>query len=314
MTLLIFDPFTIGEPSRTRHKRKRPYDALKRTANGISDAGSLFETLEPATICSLILDSFNRVAIEPYHMTDYPVRATRTSARVIEALLEVREAGVTQLAERLDLSKSAVHNHLVTLERVGFAVSDGGRYRLGLRFLDVGMNARDGSELCGTAMAEVDALADQTGEMAALVVPEFGHAVYAVTASSGRELPVRLGSRVPLHATAPGKAVLASASSLFIEEYVETHGLAALTRRTTTSATDLREELRTISDRGLAFDRDEAFEGLRSVAAPIQDQKETVGALAVIGPSERFSGKRLKEDLPGLVLTHANDIELALAN
>jgi DNA-binding IclR family transcriptional regulator len=246
-------------------------------------------------------------------MTDYPVRATRTSVRVIEALLEVREAGVTELAERLDLSKSAVHNHLVTLERVGFAVSDGGRYRLGLRFLDVGMNARDGRDLCRVAMAEVDALADQTDEMAAFVVPEFGYAVYAVTASGGRELPVHLGSRVPLHATAPGKAVLASASPSVIDEYIETHGLAALTRRTTTSAAALREELSTIGDRGLAFDRGEAFDGVRSVAAPIRSREGTAGALAVVGPGERFSGKRLEEDLPGLVLTHANDIELALS-
>ncbi|WP_049898163.1 IclR family transcriptional regulator [Halococcus agarilyticus] len=149
--------------------------------------------------------------------------------------------------------------------------------------------------------------------MAALVVPEFGHAVYAVTASSGRELPIRLGSRVPLHATAPGKAVLAAAPSTVIEEYIETHGLAALTRRTTTSAADLRDELGVISDRGLAFDRDEAFEGVRSVAAPIRCQDEVVGALAVAGPGERFSGKRLEEDLPGLVLTHANDIELSLS-
>lgn len=246
-------------------------------------------------------------------MTDYPVRATRTSVRVIEALLEAREAGVTELAEQLDLSKSAVHNHLVTLERVGFAVNDGGRYRLGFRFLDVGMEIRDGVTLCQIGKPEVNSLADQTDEMAALIVPEFGYAVYAVTASNGRELPVRLGSRVPLHATAPGKAILASASSTVVEEYVNTHELATLTRRTTTSATDLRDELSVISDRGLAFDRGEAFEEVRSVAAPIRRQDEIVGALAVIGPDKRFSGKRLEEDLPGLVLTHANDIELALS-
>lgn len=247
-------------------------------------------------------------------MSEYPVGATHTSGRVVRALEGKREAGVTELADELGLSKSSVHNHLVTLERLGVVVSADGRYRLGLRFLDIGMSVRDGMPLYQVARSEVEGLAESTGESTALVVAEDGRAVYAaVEAPDSNDRRVRLGSRLPLHATAAGKLVLAYRSQEAIETYVDRHGLEYHTDRTIQSRAALRDELRSITDRGLAFDRGELIEDMRSVAAPIRREdrtEELVGALAVLGPVERLSGKRLEEDLPGLVLSAAKRIEL----
>ncbi|MFD1686095.1 IclR family transcriptional regulator [Halobellus litoreus] len=250
-------------------------------------------------------------------MTEYPVGATYTTGRIVHALDDGREAGVTELAEELDLSKASVHNHLVTLKRLGVVVSTDGRYRLGLRFLDLGMNVREGMPLYRVARSELTGLAESTGESTALVVAERGQAVYAAVEDADRnDRRVRLGSRLPLHATASGKLLLAYRSREAVEDYVETHGLDRLTDRTIQSRPDLRTELRSITDRGLAFDRGEVFEDMRAVAAPIRREDRTealAGALAVLGPAERLSGKRLEEDLPGLVLSAAKRIELDLA-
>lgn len=250
-------------------------------------------------------------------MTEYPVGATYTTGRIVHALDDGREAGVTELAEELDLSKASVHNHLVTLKRLGVVVSTDGRYRLGLRFLDLGMNVREGMPLYRVARSELTGLAESTGESTALVVAERGQAVYAAVEDADRnDRRVRLGSRLPLHATASGKLLLAYRSREAVEDYVETHGLDRLTDRTIQSRSDLRTELRSITDRGLAFDRGEVFEDMRAVAAPIRREDRTealAGALAVLGPAERLSGKRLEEDLPGLVLSAAKRIELDLA-
>jgi DNA-binding IclR family transcriptional regulator len=250
-------------------------------------------------------------------VTEYPVGATYTTGRIVHALDDGREAGVTELAEELDLSKASVHNHLVTLKRLGVVVSTDGRYRLGLRFLDLGMNVREGMPLYRVARSELTGLAESTGESTALVVAERGQAVYAAVEDADRnDRRVRLGSRLPLHATASGKLLLAYRSREAVEDYVETHGLDRLTDRTIQSRSDLRTELRSITDRGLAFDRGEVFEDMRAVAAPIRREDRTealAGALAVLGPAERLSGKRLEEDLPGLVLSAAKRIELDLA-
>ncbi|RLM54085.1 IclR family transcriptional regulator [Halobellus sp. Atlit-31R] len=251
-------------------------------------------------------------------MTEYPVGATHTTARIVSALAGGREAGVTELARELDVSKASVHNHLVTLERLGVVLSADGRYRLGLRLLDLGMGVRDGLDVYQTARPEVRGLAESTGESTALVVAEHGDAVHATVEDADRnDRRLRVGSRVPLHATAAGKLILAYRSRDDVDAYVETHGLNRLTDRTIQSPSALRDELRSIADRGLAFDRGEIWEDMRSVAAPIRREvrgEALAGALAVLGPAERLSGKRLEEDLPGLVLSAAKRIELDLAD
>jgi DNA-binding IclR family transcriptional regulator len=246
-------------------------------------------------------------------VADYPIKATHTTARIVSALATDTEVGVTELADELDLSKASVHNHLATLERLGVVLSERGRYRLGLRFLDLGMTVRDEMPVYAAAHKELADLADSTGESVSLVVPEFWEAVHAAVRNPERNhRRVRLGSRLPLHATAAGKLLLATRPPDLIQAYVDDHGLDRLTNRTITVASDLRSELRRIRDRGLAFDRGEAFDGMRAVAAPVQPGEGPVAALTVQGPSERLTGKRLEEDLPGLVLTTAKRVELEL--
>ncbi|MWG34529.1 IclR family transcriptional regulator [Halomarina oriensis] len=248
-------------------------------------------------------------------MPDYPVGAVRTNLRIVAALSSRTDAGVTELATELDLSKGSVHNHLTTLERLGVVVAEDGRYRLGLRLLDVGMQVRDGMELYQTARSPLAELASSTNESTALVVAEHGDAVYADVCDAARnDRRVRLGTRLPLHTTAAGKAVLAQYSLDEVEAYVETDGLQRRTNRTITDAASLRDELRTITDRRLAYDRGEAFTGMRAVAAPVRLPDHPPAAISVLGPGERFSGKRLEEDLPGLVISAANQIELTLTD
>ena len=249
-------------------------------------------------------------------MTEYPVSTVYTSGRIVRELVGGRKAGITELADELDLSKGSVHNHLVTLERLGVVVSTDGRYGLGLGFLDIGMSVRDGMALYQLARSEVEGLAESTGESTSLVVAEGGQAVHAAVEDPERNSRrIRLGSRLPLHATAAGKLILAYRPRGAVENYVETHGLERHTDRTLQSPTNLREELQSITDRGLAFDRGEFDADMRSVAAPIRREdrtEELAGVLAVQGPAERLSGKRLEEDLPGLVLSAAKRIELDL--
>jgi DNA-binding IclR family transcriptional regulator len=246
-------------------------------------------------------------------MSDYPVGATHTSARIVHALVPVADAGVTELAEAVGVSKATVHNHLATLEALGIVRSENGRYRLGLKLLDLGMAVRDGMTIPTVARPEVTALSESSGESAAVLLREGRESVYADVRDADRnDRRVRLGSRVPLHATAGGKALLAYESAEAVDDYCES-GLSRHTGRTVTEAADLRAELRSVADRGLAYDRGEYFEGMRGVAAPIRGESGVVASVSVVGPGERLSGKRLEEDLPGLVLSAAKSVELALA-
>lgn len=248
-------------------------------------------------------------------MTDgsYPVGAAATTVRVIEALADNGEMGVTELANEVDLSKSAVHKHLATLERLEYVVGEEGRYRLGLGLLSIGLVTRDRFRPYRVAKPAVDELASTTGEIATLTVPEHGYGVYAYRAPADREAPawLRAGSRVHLHATAGGKAILANLPDDRIEAVIDRHGLPAFTDRTQTDRESLRRELESIRDRGLAFDRAEYRPDWQCVAAPILAEGSVIGAISVSGPTRRMSGKTLEEDVAGLVVSAGNAIEVA---
>jgi len=241
-------------------------------------------------------------------MAEYPVGATATTFEIIDALATLERAGVTQLADRLDRSKGSVHNHLATLERLGYVVRDDGQYRLGLRFLELGTGVRAADALYRVARQEIDRLANTSGETASLVVEESDEAVFAYRAGDSTDAGFRDGSRVPVHACAAGKAILAHRSPDTLDEVLE-DDLSTPTDRTIASQAALRRELQTVRDQGLAFDRGELTPDRRAVAAPIvTDDGRPVGAVTVSSTSPRMSGKRFEEDIPGLVLSTTKDI------
>lgn len=243
----------------------------------------------------------------------YPVGAVATTIGVIETLAANGEMGVTELARHLDLSKSAVYKHLATLERLEYVIGEEGRYRLGLGFLSIGLETRDRLPLYRIVVSAVEDLAGTTGEITNLLILEHGHGVYAYQADAGRETTdwLRAGDRVPLHATAGGKAILAHLSADRTTAIIERHGLPAFTERTRTDPDSLRRELDSIRDRGLAFDRGEHRPDWRCVAAPILADGRVIGAITVSGPARRMSGKTLEEDIAGLVVSASNAIEVA---
>ncbi|GKZ14712.1 IclR family transcriptional regulator [Haladaptatus sp. T7] len=241
-------------------------------------------------------------------MPKYPVGATATTFEIIDSLATLERAGVTQLADRLGHSKGSVHNHLATLERLGYVINEDGRYRLSLRFLELGTGVRDTDSLYRVARPEIDRLADASGETASLVIEENGDAVFVYRAGDDAGFALRDGSRVPLHACAAGKAILAHRPPASLDSLLD-GDTPTPTDRTITSRASLIRELRTVRDHGLAFDRGELDPDRRAVAAAIpSDDGRAVGAVTVSGTAPGMSGKRLEEDMPGLVLGATNRI------
>ncbi|MDS0300761.1 IclR family transcriptional regulator [Halogeometricum sp. S1BR25-6] len=242
---------------------------------------------------------------------DYPVKATHTSVRVLRAVMEAHGVGVSELARRLDLSKSAVHKHLRTLTSLGLLAREGDDYYLGLGFLEFAAAARERFPVYGVALPAVERLAEVSGCVATLVVYESGRGVVVAQTCGDDALapPVSEGDAVPLHATAGGKTILAYRPAEEVDRVVD-DGLDAVTENTITDGDRLRRELRSIRDRRVAFDREESATGWQSVASPVTDSRQrAVAAVSVSGPTDRMSGKTLEEDITGLVVSTAKSIE-----
>ncbi|WP_129113746.1 IclR family transcriptional regulator [Halegenticoccus tardaugens] len=241
------------------------------------------------------------------------IQASLTTFRVAEALKHLEGAGVTELAAHLGLPKSTVHYHLQTLMEAEFIVADDDEYRIGLRFLDFGEFVRDRVELLGAAEPALRKLAEETGEIASLMVEEHGRGVYVAREKSegAVQTSFHTGKRVPLHQTSAGKAILAFTPRERVEEIIDRHGLPGKTPNTISDGDRLFETLDEIRERGYAYDDEEWHRGLRCIAAPIRDMDDqAIGAVSVAAPLSRTRGDRYRRDLPDAVLSTANVIEL----
>lgn len=249
-------------------------------------------------------------------MTDeIPVKSTRVSFDVVEALQRLDGAGVSEVSKHLGVPKSTVHDHLRTLERLELIVNEDGRYKTGTRFLEFGGYARQQMKVFEVAKPEVKKLAQHTGEHSNLMVEEHGRGIflYKAEGTDAVQLDTYNGYRVHLQTTALGKAILAHMPEERTSSILEHHGLPAVTERTVTDVDELLEEFETIREQGYARDIEERVRGMHCVAAPILRDGEVLGAVSVSGPKSRMQGERFEEEIPRQVLRTANVIEVNMA-
>ena len=250
-------------------------------------------------------------------MAENGIQSIRKAFRVVRTIQELDGASLTAIARELDMPQSTAHNYLNSLTDAQYLVDRDGTYRVGIRFLEHGAYARNRMEIYDVAKPEVDKLAEETGELANLLVEEHGRGSYLHRAR-GRDavqVEAHVGTRVSLHSTALGKAILAHMPPERREEIIDRRGLPERTPRTTTDRGELSDELQDVRDRGYAFDNGERLEGLRCVAAPVRNQSERVlGAVSVSGPMNRLRGARIDEELPRQLLEAVNVIELNITH
>lgn len=247
-------------------------------------------------------------------MADSPttVQSVETALAVLEYLQERGEVGVTELADELGMSKGSAHAHLHTLKQQGYVVADDGRYSIGLRFLDFAHGIREREPLYDVVNEQVDALAERSGELALFTVPEGceGVCLYAAGGDQAVRTKVHPGYRSGLHHTAVGKAILAFIPAERRDALLDASSLAAHTEATITDPEALREELATIRERGVAYNRGETIPGLTGVGAPVRHPDDEVyGALSIIGPSSRMTDDRLAE-LTDLIQQSVDVVEI----
>jgi len=245
------------------------------------------------------------------------VKTARTLFEVVEYIKDHEGATISSIAEELGYAKSTVHRHLTTLLELGYVVKTPDGFDVGLQFLDLGQHAKTRHPGYELAHDKVDELAEQTGERAQFLVEEHGEAVYIHRSFGDRAVRTDpgIGSRIPLHATAAGKAMLASMDADQRVALLDQTEFAPITDATITNRETLLAELDDIADRGYSFNEQENLDGLHAVAVAVSGPDgDVIGALAISGPSHRFKGTWFNEELPNLLLGTANELELNIAH
>jgi IclR family acetate operon transcriptional repressor len=122
--------------------------------------------------------------------------------------------------------------------------------------------------------------------------------VYVAKVESPRtvRLVSRVGSRVPLHSTGLGKAILATMDWPAAEKMLRSSELVPRTDSTLVTLPDLQADLARAQARGYAIDLAENEPGVHCVACAIPAQMiRPSAALSISGPSERIPKRRFSE-------------------
>jgi len=219
---------------------------------------------------------------------------------------------LTDIAHRVTLPPSTTHRLLATLERGGYVYQAGdlGLWYVGLHAFTVGSSFLASRDWVGQSHPYMRRLMEQAGETANLAILDGTEAVFIdqVQCRETMRTIVRLGSRVPLHASGVGKAIFAALPDEQIEAILKVKGLPRITENTITAPETMWASVRVIRQRGYSFDDEEHLIGTRCVASPIYDEHaEALGAISLAGPVSRLPDARIR--LLGPVVAHiAEDI------
>lgn len=144
-------------------------------------------------------------------------------------------------------------------------------FRLGLGLLETTLAAISETDLLKAARPLLEELNQMIGETILFAVEDNGDMVFLdmLEGSAYLRATVKLGTRVRMHCTAIGKAVLAAFPEKYVFEYLNEGPLMALTERTITSRTDLLKDLDLTRNRKYSLDDEENVDDVRCVGAPI---------------------------------------------
>lgn len=229
------------------------------------------------------------------------VAAVERAAAVIDALAEGGELGTNELARRTGLHPSSVSRLLATLADSGLVehVAESGRYRLGLRLVNLGNAVLGRLDLREVARPHLRALADETGETVTLSAPGDPDAITVDFVQSGASVQsvATLGRPSVAHATATGKVALA-----FGDVELPPGRLHAFTERTIVDRATLSGEVERVSRQGWARAAGEREEDLNALAAPVQRSDGRLAAvLGIQGPASRFGDDAMARALEPLL-------------
>lgn len=209
------------------------------------------------------------------------------------------EAGVSELARRLNVHKSTVSRLLTTLEREGLVERNQNteKYRLGFELVRLAGQVERHGDLVELARPALEALSQAAGETINLALPDDEHVINIYQISSRHLVKDTnwVGRRTPYHCAANGKALLAWLPEAEIARRLPAR-LQRFTPHTLVSRADLLTDLALARQRGYATAGEELEIGLIAIAAPVRDaHAEVVAAVSISGPAYRITPERVPE-------------------
>jgi IclR family pca regulon transcriptional regulator len=229
--------------------------------------------------------------------------------------------GIADMADALDLGRSTTHRYATTLVTLGYLEQGPSRkYRLSSRVSDFGLSLLDSMVVRRVAGEHLRELRARTGRTVGLAMLDGDEVSYIDRRQGSRrgqyavDLGVGLGSRLPVHCSAAGKALVARLPEVEQRQLLAKLRLTRRTPQTITTKPALRAELERIAaEDGLAVEDEELLAGRRALAAAVLDEQGApLAAVELAAPASAYTRAQFVEQLGPLVLDTAGRITAAL--
>lgn len=224
------------------------------------------------------------------------VRGVKSASRTV-ALLELlaargdRPARLDELAAELGVPRSSMYQLLRTLVDCGWVRTDttGSLYGIGIRALHTGTSYLDSDPHVRAARPCLDEASDALGETIHLARLDGPNVVYLATRESHEYLRTlsRVGRRVPAHAGALGKALLAERPDDRLP--LPEGPLTPCTENTHTEHATLLADLAGVRERGYSIDREETVTGIAGFGFALRYDSPAVDAISCSVPVARLN-------------------------
>lgn len=189
---------------------------------------------------------------------------------ILQALGEEREIGITELSQRVMMSKSTVYRFLQTMKSLGYVAQEGEseKYSLTLKLFELGARALQNVDLVRSAdiqMRELSRLTKETIHLGALDEDSIVY-IHKIDSMYNLRMYSRIGRRNPLYSTAIGKVLLAWRDRSEVEQILDGVEYKRSTERTITSTEELLKVLDGVREQGYGEDNEEQEEGCAALA------------------------------------------------
>ncbi len=211
---------------------------------------------------------------------------------ILGAIGDSGEIGISELSQRLGMSKTTVHRVIQTLKALGYVTQEieTERYRLTIRLFELGAKALESVDLVREADVEMRRIGQATREAVHLGAFDEDAIIYIhkIDADYGLRMQSRIGRRNPLHSTAIGKVLLAWMDPADAREVLSHVEFRKSTQKTLGSAEAVLSILPRVREQGYGEDNEEQEEGLQCLAVPVFDRfGRVIAGLSISFPTMR---------------------------
>jgi IclR family pca regulon transcriptional regulator len=222
---------------------------------------------------------------------------------------------LTEVAQRTGLTRAGARRILLTLEGLGYVTSEGRRFSLTPRILDLGFAYLSSLPLWNLAEPVMEALVEDIKESCSAAVLDAADIVYVLRVPTHKIMSINLGigSRLPAYCTSMGRVLLAGLPREEARTRVASRERISLTSRTVVALDDLLHIVDEARAQGWCLVNQELEEGLVSLSAPVHDRSgRTIAALNISGQYNRTPPETMVEQFLPKLLESARSISRML--